>query len=94
MLICELDMTGERKHEIAGESSMYSCLQCSSKFKHKFNLTRHIKTVHTSDAMYSCLQCSSKFKHKFNLTRHIKTVHTSDEFKCDQCESSFGRKDD
>ena len=42
---------------------------------------------------YNCLQCSSKFKQNFKLTRHIKSVHTQEEFQCDQCASSFGRKD-
>ena len=42
---------------------------------------------------YNCLQRSSKFEQNFKLTRHIKSVHTQDEFQCDQCASSFGRKD-
>ena len=43
---------------------------------------------------YNWSQCPSKFKQNFKLTRHIKSVHTQDEFQCDQCASSFGRKDD
>ena len=41
----------------------------------------------TKHTVYNCWLC-------FNLTRHIKSDHTSDEFKCEQCTSSFERKDD
>ena len=50
--------------------------------------------LESESSMYNCLQCKSKFKQSFNLVKHIKLVHTQDEFKCEQCTSSFGRRDD
>ena len=62
---------------------MYSCLHCSSKFKHKHNLTRHTKTVHTSDKL-KCDQCKSSFGGKDELAKHKHRKHTLQ--KCGECD--------
>ena len=64
-----MDMDGVRENVGVGEQTMYNCLQCSSKFKHKHNLTRHIKTNHTWDE-YRCDKCESSFGERGVLTRH------------------------
>ena len=63
--------------------STYNCLQCSSKFKQKFNLTKHIKSVHTQDE-FQCDQCTSSFRRKGDLEKHKRRKHTIK--KCDECE--------
>ena len=66
----------------------YSCEQGVDKFKHKSNLTTHIKTVHVV-RKYSCEQCDYKFTQKGNLTTHIKTVHVIRKYSCEQCDYKF-----
>ena len=63
--------------------STYNCLQCSSKFKHRFNLTKHIKSVHTQDE-FQCDQCASSFGRKDSLEKHKRRKHTIK--KCEECE--------
>ena len=63
--------------------STYNCLQCSSKFKQKFNLTKHIKSVHTQDE-FQCDQCTSSFGRKDVLEKHKRRKHTI--MKCEECE--------
>ena len=62
---------------------MYSCSQCSSKFKQRFKLTRHIKSVHTQDE-FQCDQCASSFGRKDVLEKHKRRKHTI--MKCEECE--------
>ena len=78
-------MPRKRKHETESETSMYSCLQCSSKFKQKFNLTKHIKSVHNLEKL-KCNQCEAKYSRSDNLKRHKQMKHTLK--KCDECEFS------
>ena len=63
--------------------STYNCLQCSSKFKQNFKLTRHIKSVHTQDE-FQCDQCASSFGRKDDLEKHKRRKHTI--MKCEECE--------
>ena len=78
-------MSGKRKQEAESEASVYSCLQCSSKFKQSFKLTRHIKSVHTQDE-FQCDQCASSFGRRDNLAKHKRRKHTLQ--KCEECEFS------
>ena len=82
-------MVGERKHGVGGEQSMHSCLQCSSKFKRKFDLTRHIKSVHNPEKI-KCEHCESSFGRKDDLARHKRRKHTLQ--KCEECEFSTCEK--
>ena len=77
-------MTAERKNVGDGEPSLYSCLQCSSKFKQKFNLTKHIKSVHNPEK-FKCEQCASSFGRMDHLKRHKQMKHTLQ--KCEECVS-------
>ena len=76
-------MYEEREHVGVGEQTMYNCLQCSSKFKHKYSLTRHIKTNHTWDE-YKCDKCESSFGRMCVLARHKRMKHTLQ--KCGECD--------
>ena len=62
-------MASNRKDDHVLEPSTYNCLQCSSKFKQRFNLTKHIKSVHTQDE-FQCDQCASSFGRMDNLEKH------------------------
>ena len=85
----EASMTGKRKRESEGEASMHSCLQCSSKFKQKFNLTKHLKSVHNPEK-FKCEQCASSFGRMDHLNRHKQMKHTLQ--KCEECEFSTCEK--
>ena len=63
--------------------STYNSSQYPSKLKQKFNLTRHIKSVHTQDE-FQCDQCASFFGRKDDLEKHKCRKHTIK--KCDECE--------
>ena len=76
-------MASNRKGDHVLEPSTYNCLQCSSKFKQMFNLTKHIKSVHTQDE-FQCDQCASSFGRMDNLEKHKRRKHTNK--KCDECD--------
>ena len=76
-------MASKRKREPESEPSVYNCLQCSSKFKQSFNLTKHIKSVHTQDE-FLCDQCASLYGRRDNLEKHKCRKQTIK--KCDECE--------
>ena len=65
------------------EPSTYNCLKSSSKFEQRFNLTKHIKSVHTQD-QFKCDQCASSFTRRDNLEKHNRRKHTVK--KCDECD--------
>ena len=67
-------MADNRNNDQESESNMYSCSQCSSKFKQCFKLTRHIKSVHTQDE-FQCDQCASSFGRWDNLEKHKRRKH-------------------
>ena len=76
-------MADNRNNDQESESNMYSCSQCSSKFKQRFKLTRHIKSVHTQDE-FQCDKCTSSFGRKDDLEKHKHRKHTIK--KCDKCD--------
>ena len=57
---------GERK---------YKCDHCSSKFKHKYAIIKHVRTVHENWRPYSCDKCDAKFKERCHLKYHLNNVH-------------------
>ena len=73
------------KRKIESETSSYECRECSSKFKQNFNLTKHIKSVHTQDE-FQCGECTSSFKRVDDLTKHKRRKHTLQ--KCEECDFS------
>ena len=82
-------MVEEREDVRVGEPTIYNCIQCSSKFKHKFSLTRHIKTIHTWDE-YKCDKCESSFGRRGVLARHKFLKHTLQ--KCGECDFTTNEK--
>ena len=54
------------------------CDQCDKTFKRKFQLQRHIKTVHCDCELkkqFKCSQCDLTYKTPDTLRRHIKEKH-------------------
>ena len=92
LLIFEMDMVGERKHGVGGESSMYSCIECDVNFQNFATFAHHKKNHETK--IYKCQKCPYSCTRKYNLQRHVKSVHNPEKIKCEHCESSFGGEDD
>lgn len=56
----------------------YPCKKCGKMYKHRGNLSRHIKFECGNIALFSCEFCGRKFSQHCNLTRHVLSQH---EFK-------------
>ncbi|XP_065226797.1 zinc finger protein 43-like [Planococcus citri] len=69
--------------------SSFSCNLCTSEFKKKYNLYRHLQTVHSVKKFSS----TSDYivKHKDELTQHKKVVHETS-FACDMCDYKTSSK--
>ena len=53
------------------------CGQCDKSFKRKYQLQRHVKTVHCElKKQFQCLQCECKYSRPDSLRRHVKETHT------------------
>ena len=55
--------------------SVIACNFCKRVFAEKFQLDRHVKTVHQCVKDYDCDDCGKKFKHINGLKLHIKSIH-------------------
>lgn len=78
-------------------NGFFKCPECSSVFKQKSDLTRHLADKHDINVTwYNCDQCSEKFKQKGNLTRHLAYKHDVNVTwnHCDQCSEKFKQKGD
>lgn len=59
-------------------------------FKRKFNLERHVSTVHNGESRFECDQCEQKYKRKRDLDRHVNETHLKVRpFVCGECGLSF-----
>ena len=77
----------------------YECEVCGRKFTLKFNLKRHVATLHSVGDVktFQCDVCSRVFKWKGALTRHFNIVHGVGDiktFQCDICSRVFKHKSD
>lgn len=78
--------------DVDDSEKKHSCTytNCSSKFKMRGDLLRHIKIVHEGKKMYTCETCGKKFGHSGHLNRHIQSVHLQHRpFKCKFCGFRF-----
>nr|XP_040026810.1 BCL6A transcription repressor b isoform X1 [Gasterosteus aculeatus aculeatus] len=74
----------------SGESIVYFCNGCDSKFPEEDSLKEHMAQVH-SDKPYKCDCCQAAFRYKGNLASH-KTVHSgSKPYHCNICGAQFNR---
>ena len=76
--------------DIDDTEKKHACKQCSSKFKMKGDLIRHVKIVHQGKKMYTCDSCGKAFGHSGHLNRHISSVHLQQRrFGCQFCGFHF-----
>lgn len=86
---CEQPGT-EDSGEDNDESRKHCCKLCSSKFKMRGDLQRHVKIVHERQKLYSCSTCGKSFGHSGHLNRHVNSVHLQRRrFKCPLCGFQF-----
>lgn len=71
--------------------NLYCCMypDCTSEYSTKFNLKRHVESVHLHIKKYQCNQCSSNFSSKQSLKEHLRIHSGAMPFKCTACEKSF-----
>lgn len=72
------------------EDRKHACKLCTSKFKMRGDLQRHVKIVHERQKLYSCSTCGKSFGHSGHLNRHVNSVHLQRRrFKCPLCGFQF-----
>lgn len=82
--------SGDGELDDNDEDKKHACKKCSSRFKMRGDLLRHVKIVHEGKKMYTCQFCSKKFGHSGHLNRHIQSVHLHQRrFKCQLCGFQF-----
>ena len=70
---------------------LQKCDACEKRCSDKYDLTRHVKTVHEGKKGQSkeCPFCHAYFQPKY-LKKHISTVHEKQKkYDCDICEAKF-----
>jgi len=64
---------------------------CGRAFRQRYNLTRHIKTVHENQREFHCEYCEASFKLKSHMLTHVKLIHLKEKlFACPVCDRKFG----
>lgn len=72
----------------------FACGKCPSSFSRKFDLEKHVLTVHDGSRPWACTLCENAFGQKHHLSRHIGAVHAKDKkFSCETCATSFSRSE-
>lgn len=94
----EDDSSDKAFGQVAGPKNLKKqCEFCKKIFKKKFNLGRHIKTVHEGLSLklktFDCRSCGKRFSDQQRRQDHEDVVHCGiNKYKCDLCEKTFGRK--
>ena len=71
--------------------TLYCCMipGCDKAYSSRFNLKRHVETIHQKMKKHQCSECMRWFASKQNLVEHIYT-HTGDRpFECTICDQAF-----
>ena len=92
----EVDLSESEKEE--EESSKYSCQDCKKKFKHRYDLNRHMWLKHKSFPYNKCELCNKVFLKQENLKAHAKLHRENgvngsyEDLRCGICDLSFMTK--
>lgn len=68
--------------------SIFTCVECGSKYKHKKHLTRHINQNH-NQLTFECDVCNVTFTRRDVLHRHRREVHNNEIHTCNICNQNF-----
>ena len=80
------EKNGDYGETMVKKRKTYTCEDCSATFTQKYNVERHIRTVHTKDFPYPCEDCDHGFRSKGRLETHIQNNHQT--FNCEFCSIS------
>ena len=79
----------ERQNRISivvqDEKRWHPCGQCNYRAIQKFDLKRHIRSIHLGER-YPCNQCTYKATLTYNLKEHIKSIHEGKQYTCGMCD--------
>jgi len=69
----------------------YQCTECRSRFSRKYDMLRHVRSVHLGERNYPCELCNMAFQQAGHLEAHITVVHLNvRRFVCSECGDRFG----
>ena len=80
------EKNGDYGETMVKKRKTYTCEDCSATFTQKYNVERHIRSVHTKDFPYPCEDCDHGFRSKDRLETHIQNNHQT--FNCKFCSIS------
>ena len=86
---------GIEKHlPVHNEGLPFNCEHCGKGFKSRYNVERHIGTVHTSDSekKFKCAKCGKGFNLQVNLEGHMNMHLGLKPFKCEFCGAAYQNK--
>lgn len=84
-------VTVPQRRQQSTKPKLFACHLCTSTFTARFNLNKHIRTVHENLRPFHCDVCGASFQQKCHLKQHKTTVHEHKRpYKCEICELSFG----
>ena len=81
------DSTWDNESNAAYNASKFKCKECSRKFSTRFNLQRHMKSIHEEESSeesdkgsddesdFVCEECNRDFATQSSLRRHMKSFH-------------------
>ncbi|XP_037300508.1 RE1-silencing transcription factor isoform X3 [Manduca sexta] len=109
-ILCERKFPGkaslQRHKEIIHDlKPAHRCDYCPQRFTTIPKLARHVRT-HAAPRSYPCKYCNKTFVKSHHYTRHLRMKHREtlrsrrgpfgevEQFRCDQCDDSFGTQDE
>ncbi|ETN62591.1 zinc finger protein 224 [Anopheles darlingi] len=88
----ENHMEEHRVDESGVRPAKATCTICGIVVRNKYNLTTHMKRMHTEQKPARCESCGKVFKSKHNLDAHRANVCTDRNFPCTICNKRFKKK--
>lgn len=77
--------------QLESEVTIYCCMYsgCGSEYYSKYNLKRHVESVHHKVKKFKCTICEILFSSKQSLREHYYKHQGTMPFKCLSCNKSF-----